>query len=79
MRKDIQYPTEESERYDVSMEAVTNQSRNEQVAWGGSHEPQESVVPRNTANERGLRLGGVEPPSSRPPHVNHLLDECTLP
>lgn len=63
----------------MSMEAVTNQSRNKQMAWGSSHKPQESVVPRNTTNKRGLRFGGVEPPSSRPPHINHLFDECTLP
>lgn len=61
------------------MEAVTNQSRNKQVAWGSSHEPQESMVPRDTADKRGLRSGGVEPSSSRPPHISHLFDECTLP
>ena len=68
-----------SERSDATLEVVTNQSRNEQVAWGSSHEPQESMVPRDTANKCGLRFGGVEPPSSGPPHISHFFDECTLP
>jgi hypothetical protein len=43
-----------------------------------SHEPQEPVIPRNAANKRSLRLGGIKPPSGRPPHMDHLFDECPL-
>jgi hypothetical protein len=78
IERNILYPTRNSERYNVSIEAVTNQSRNEQVTRDCSHEPQEPVISRNTANKRGLRFQGIEPPSSRPPHIDHLFDECPL-
>lgn len=43
-----------------------------------THEPQESVISRNGANERGLRFGSVEPPSDRPPHSDHLFNKVSL-
>lgn len=69
---------EKSERYNVGIEEGTDKSRNEQVARYCSHEPQEPVISRNTANKRSLRVQSIKPPSSRPPHIDHLFDECSL-
>jgi hypothetical protein len=65
----------------MSIEKKANQRRDEHTVGPGKHrihKPQEPVIPCNTANQRGLRCGGVECPYNRPPHTDHLFDECPL-